>query len=301
MRPLLDKAPFILMEAAIVEQLRRSGKVRLHDSLLHAPFIYDPDASEIMRSLYAEYIDLAHHAGLPILICTPTWRANKSRVEAAHVRHSINSDSLCFMRKIREAATGHTPLIKIGGLIGCKNDCYRPEEGLSALEAQQFHAWQIDQLAAGGADFLIAETLPAVQEALGIARAMETTRLPYIISFVIARNGHLLDGTALMDAIDFIDTNTTQPPLGYMINCAHPSFLLPGSQPKALFSRLIGFQANASSLDHCALDKADQLQVDSIPEWGKQMLELHHAYGLKILGGCCGTSAKHLQYLVQHR
>lgn len=31
-------------------------------------------------------------------------------------------------------------------MIGCKNDCYRPEEALSASLARQFHAWQVEQL-----------------------------------------------------------------------------------------------------------------------------------------------------------
>jgi len=49
-------------------------------------------------------------------------------------------------------------------MIGCKNDCYKPNEGLPASESEQFHAWQIDQLARAGVNFLIAETLPNIEE-----------------------------------------------------------------------------------------------------------------------------------------
>ncbi len=298
MKQLLANNPFILMEGAIVERLRRPGQVHLHDTLLNAPLIYDPEAGAIMGDVYRQYMDVAQRAGLPILVLTPTWRADKARVAASGVSDTINIDAVAFMRDLRDAAPYRDTVVKIGGLIGCRNDCYRPEEALSASEAERFHAWQIKQLVAGEVDFLIAETLPNVQEALGIAKAMAATGVPYIISFVISRDGRVLDGSGLEEAIELIDSATQSPPLGYMINCAYPSFLCPEEQPKAVFNRLIGYQANASSLDHCDLDNADELHADDIAEWGQLMLTLNDTYGVKILGGCCGTGVEHLQYLV---
>jgi len=300
MKQLLENKPFILMEAAIVEQLRRSGEVRLHDTLVNAPLIYDPAAREIMSAIYLEYMRLAQSKRLPILVCTPTWRANRDRVYESDVSNTVNLDAVSFMRELRDSQGYCDASVKIGGMIGCKNDCYQPDEGLSALEAQHFHTWQIQQLTSGGVNFLIAETLPNVQEALGIAKAMEVTGVPYIISFVISRDGRVLDGSSLEAAIDLIDSGTSRPPLGYMVNCAHPSFLCPEHQPGDIFNRLVGYQANASSLDHCDLEKADELQADDVIEWGQLMLTLNNLYGLKIFGGCCGTSVEHLQYLIEN-
>ena len=210
------------------------------------------------------------------------------------VCQSVNTDAVTFMREIRLDES-----IKIGGMIGCKNDCYLPDEGLSANDAENYHTWQIEQLVSGGVDFLIAETLPNIQEALGIARAMAKTNISYIISFVISRDGCVLDGTSLDAAIKLIDNNVSEQPIGYMVNCAHPSFLNPAGQPPTLFSRLIGFQANASSLDHCSLENIGELQADSISEWSQLMLNFNRNYGVKILGGCCGTGIEHLQYLTR--
>ncbi|MET0102777.1 MAG: homocysteine S-methyltransferase family protein [Sedimenticola sp.] len=301
MKKLLEDNPLVLMEAAIVEQLRRSGEVRLHETLVNAPLIYDPVASEVMSALYRAYMNLAIGAGLPMLVCSPTWRANKNRIYEAGISNSINGDAVSYMRAIRDSVNSSDNAVKIGGMIGCKNDCYQPAEGLPAAEARDFHSWQIEQLAKGGVDFLIAETLPNVQEALGIAQAMEPMDIPYIISFVIDRSGRVLDGSRLDQAIDLIDGSTTRQPLGYMVNCAHPSFLRPEEQPGKIFSRLVGYQANASSLDHCELEKADELKVDSVSEWGRLMLSLNASYGVQILGGCCGTGIEHLQYLVGNR
>ena len=301
MEQFFEKNPFVLMEASIVELLRRSGKVHLHETLVNAPLIYDQTARKVIGDLYKGYIDIALNADLPILVCTPTWRTNKTRVKEANVPSSINIDAVHYLKEIRDSYSYKDTTIKIGGMIGCKNDCYLPEEGLSIKESQYFHSWQIEQLAEGGADFLIAETLPNVQEALGIAKAMELMDIPYFISFVISRDGCVLDGTTLEKAINLIDSNTKKPPLGYMVNCAYPSFLCPQNQPSHTLARLVGYLANASSLDHCDLEKADELKTDSISHWGDLMLELNHTYGVKVLGGCCGTGVKHLQYLIDNR
>lgn len=301
MKKFIEDNAFILMEAAIVEQLRRSGDVKLHYSLLNAPLIYDRDGRLALKNLYQSYIDIANTAGVPFLMCTPTWRASKSRVYSSNASRSINSDASIFMKEIRDSQAHATSIIKIGGMIGCKNDCYQPDEGLGITESQQFHAWQIDQLAYAGVDFLIAETLPNVEEANGIAKAMAKTGLPYIISFVINRNGYVLDGTSLSDAVNSIDSNTEVQPLAYMVNCAYPDFISAAEQPKALFSRLLGCQANASALDHCDLDNSDELSVEDVSEWGEEMLGLNRLYGMKILGGCCGTGSEHLRYLVENQ
>jgi S-methylmethionine-dependent homocysteine/selenocysteine methylase len=297
---LLTEQRLILMEAAIVEPLRRVEGVYLHPSLVHAPLIYDEVGKSRLRKLYQDYIDVAAAAGLPFLMATPTWRTNRERVLESGLDTCINLDTVRFLQKIRDARRRSETSVYIGGIIGCKNDCYRPEEGLSAADAEQFHSWQISELARAGVDFLIVETLPHVEEAVGIAAAMEKTERPYFISFVINRRGRILDGTGLTEAIGIIDAATRRPPLGYMVNCAYPTFLCADEQPAELFERLVGYLGNASSLDHCDLDGSEHLQTESIAEWGEEMLALHRKHGIKILGGCCGTSVEHLKYIVSH-
>lgn len=202
------------------------------------------------------------------------------------------------MQELRNSQRPNNGNIKIGGMIGCKNDCYKPSESLSATESKQFHSWQIEQLVQADADFLIAETLPNIEEAKGIAKAMDVTGIPYIISFVISRVGCVLDGTDLNVAIDVIDSETTHKPLGFMVNCAYPTFLCATKQPAKLFKRLIGYQANASSMDHCDLDESEQLKTENVSDWGEEMLILNKSYGVTILGGCCGTGTEHLRYIV---
>uniref|UniRef100_UPI0032177BC4 homocysteine S-methyltransferase family protein n=1 Tax=uncultured Draconibacterium sp. TaxID=1573823 RepID=UPI0032177BC4 len=290
---------FILAEGSINERIRRSP-IKLHPTLVNAPLIYG-EHKKYMADIYRSYINIAEKAGLPIFLSTPTWRANKERVLASECKSEINVDASRFIHEIRDEYTDIQDQIKIGGLFGCKNDCYTPEVALSSKQAEDFHSWQINELAKGEVDYLICETIPALSEAVGIAHASAKTNVPYIISFVIARNGKILDGTSLAEAIQHIDSTVSVPPIGYAINCAHPSFFLPENQDKTIFKRLLAFNANASSLDHCDLENADCLHVDNIQEWGDQMLELNTQWGIKILGGCCGAGVEHIEYLAQNR
>ena len=290
----------IFAEAALVERLRRSKQVTLHPRLVHALHIYGETGQRVMLHIYNEYISIAHKTKVPIVICTPTWRANKERLLEANESRDVNGDAVNFLKQLRCTWSDWEENIAIGGMVGCKNDCYTPAQGLSSQDAFEFHAWQLDKLAHAGVDFLTAETLPAVPEAIGIAQAMAQTGTPYSISFAINKEGKILDGSTLTYAFDTIDAACDPPPTGYMINCSYPSFLNADKQPDSIFSRLIGFIANASSLDQTELDGAETLKADDISDWGNRMIELNRKHGVKILGGCCGTNAQHLQYIVDH-
>ncbi|MCU7811526.1 MAG: homocysteine S-methyltransferase family protein, partial [Candidatus Thiodiazotropha sp. (ex Notomyrtea botanica)] len=100
MKQLLQNNQLILMEAAIVEQLRRSTDIQLHDTLVNAPLIYQKKGQRALTRLYQGYIDIAREADVPFLMCTPTWRANHSRVIDSGVNLSINQDAVRFMKNI---------------------------------------------------------------------------------------------------------------------------------------------------------------------------------------------------------
>ncbi len=296
----LQGSKFILAEASIIEALRRSGRIELHPKLIHSLLIYDEVGREELSRLFCTFISIAEKSGFPIIILAPTWRSDKERISTSGIAKNLNKDLVDFVKEIRKGFGAWKSKIFIGGNIGPKNGCYDPVEALSVKEAYEFHSWQINKLAEAGVDFLIAETIPAVTEAIGIAQAMAETSYPFFISFVINRRGRVRDGTRLEQAFRAIDTACLRPPVGYWVNCSHPSFLCMNEQPETVLSRFYGIQANASPLDQTELEGAPTLQVEAIQDWGKQMIELNEKYGVKILGGCCGTGPAHLQYIVDH-
>jgi S-methylmethionine-dependent homocysteine/selenocysteine methylase len=213
----------------------------------------------------------------------------------------INRDGVAFVLELCAEAGAYASQIMVGGLLGPKGDAYRPEEALSPEDAAVFHQWQADELAAGGAQFLWAATLPALSEAKGIAKALSDTGLPYIISFVIRADGNLLDGTFLPDAMAAIDDQVKKVPDGYMINCVHPINLAQALEhvPRERMARLWGLQGNASTKNPEDLDGSEETDADDPDSWAQSMADLYKSYGLWVLGGCCGTDQRHINALAE--
>lgn len=297
--------PHIITEGSIIERLKREFNYPLDDALSNALMIYDEKGKSLLEKIYREYIDIAESSDLPIMVLTPTWRANKERTRHANVDlKSINTDSFLFVDKIRKSYGNFSKKIYIGGLTGCKGDAYKPEEALSESDANVFHKDQMQVLADAGVDFLLASTLPALSEAKGIAKAMSKTGIDYVLSFVIRANGNLLDGTSLVDAIEIIDNQNFTPPLFYLTNCIHPdvlnkSFINIKDADNILSKRLFGVQANASAKSPEELDKLEELDADSPADWARGMVDLNKEYNFRILGGCCGTDARFISSIVE--
>ena len=300
----INHFPHIITEGSIIERLKREFNYPLDDALSNTLMIYDEKGKALLETIYREYIDIAESSDLPIMILTPTWRANKERTKNADVdMKKINTDAFAFMDNIRKSYSSFSEKIYIGGLTGCKGDAYKPEEALNENEAYHFHKEQMLILADAGVDFLLASTLPALTEAIGIAKAMSETKVDYVISFVIRDNGKLLDGTLLTDAIKIIDNSVSMPPLFYLTNCIHPnvlhkSFINLEDKDNILKRRLFGIQANASSKSPEELDTLENLDADSPANWARGMVDLNKKYNLKILGGCCGTDARFISSVV---
>lgn len=290
--------PHIITEGSVIERLKREFNYPLDDALSNALMIYDEAGKSLLEKIYREYLDIAESSDFPIMLLTPTWRTNKERTKNSNVdMKTINSNAFLFVDIVRKSYGDFSEKIFIGGLTGCKGDAYKPEEALSENEAYHFHKEQMQILADAGVDFLFASTLPALTEAIGIAKAMSETKKDYVISFVIRDNGKLLDGTLLTDAIKIIDVSVSTPPLFYLTNCIHPdvlhkSFLNLKDEDDILRKRLFGIQANASSKSPEELDTLENLDADSPANWARGMVDLNKKFNLKILGGCCGTDAR---------
>lgn len=298
-------SPFILTEGAIVERLKREFNIKMDEHIVHAGLIYDKEKAEILTKIYKQYIDIAVKYDLPIMIMTPTRRANKERIEASNFNDkNIISDCVEFLDNIRDSYKEHKNKIFIGGLMGCKGDAYNPEETLSIEEGYKFHLWQAEQFKAAGVDYLFAGIMPALKEAIAMAKAMETTSIPYIISFMIRGNGRLLDGTTINTAIESIDNAVNLKPLCYTVNCIHPTILnktlsYEENQTLSVSKRFAGIQANASPLTPEELDNCKEIKSDGPIQLINDMQTLRMYNQIKIFGGCCGTDERHIEELAK--
>jgi len=230
---------------------------------------------------------------------TPTRRANRERIERAGVTSAILMDNVMFLRNIQRDCDGE---MYVGGLLGCKGDAYTGEGALERNTAREFHKWQIELFAQTGVDYLYAGIMPTLPEATGMAQAMSDTSIPYIISFTIKRNGRLIDGTSISDAISYIDSMTDRKPICYMTNCVYPTIVyealtMPLNNNDLVRSRFLGIQANTSSLDYAELEGSSDLKNAEPEIFTEDMMRLRTISRMKIFGGCCGTDNGHIELI----
>lgn len=287
----------ILMEGALGERLKREFGLKVDPTLALATIIYQPNGKKALEKLWREYVKIAEDNNMPFIATTPTRRVNKDRINRSKYCEQIICDNVECLRQIK--IKSKTDMF-IGGLMGCKGDAYRATEVLTDKESKWFHGFEAELFRSAGVDFLFAGIMPAVSEAIGIAQAMENTGLPYIISFMIRKDGRLIDGTTIHDAISRIDYNTTTKPLCYMTNCVHPTILFNAlsmdfNQTDLVKDRFHGIQSNTSSLSPEELDGSIELQCSDCLSLAKETMRLKQLIELKIVGGCCGTDSTHLQ------
>lgn len=289
----------ILTEGAVVENLRRIYNVKPDEFIVYGGAIYDEASTKLLKKIYKEYIDIAAKHNLPIMITSSTRRCNKDRISASkYSENNVNIDFIEFLNEIRDEYSDYKYNIYIGALIGTKGDSYNANEALQEEEAYEFHKYQCEIFKESKADFILAGVIPSVSEAKGLAKAMEETDLPYIISFVVNKKGELLDGASINNAIEEIDKNYN--PITYMVNCVHPKNVLLGlnmdkNKTTVVKNRLRGIQANTSSLSPEDLNNNYILQEDNFEELINGVIDLKNNFNFNILGGCCGTNAEYLE------
>lgn len=294
----------ILTEGALVERLKYEFKTELDDNINHAGLIYTKP--EAIESLYREYIEIGEKYNLPIMIMTPTRRVNDETINRSQFKDKNVFDDACrFLNRIKNSYGNYSEKILVGGLLGCKGDAYSGEKILGINEAYVFHKKQTNQFEGNKIDFLFAGIMPEINEAIGMAKAMSETKIPYIISFMLRKDGCLMDGTVLSKAIELIDTQTFSSPVCYVTNCIHPTNLIQGikktkNKKSEFIERFKGIQSNASILTPEELNNCDVLQQSDFEQIVKEMIVLKNEYDFKIFGGCCGTNGKFLTLLSEN-
>jgi homocysteine S-methyltransferase len=302
---LLDNAKCILGEGAVIERLRRDSEFELDPEIVNSAFIYDHRKRDALAKIYRQYLNIGCKYDLPLLVSTPTWRASRERIKkAGYGTQDVNADNFRYFAEMRKSYGDYAAKIVISGLLSCRGDAYNQAEALSSKDARAFHSWQADKLAKAGVDVLLAATLPALSEAVGLATALAATGKPYMISFIFRAEGTLLDGTPLNDAIARIDTDVNPKPLAYMSNCTHASIFKNGimhatNSSATVRKRVIGLLANTAALEPEELDDSEVLVEEDPRIFGQTVASLQAELGMKILGGCCGTDGRHIDSLAQ--
>ncbi|TGD71785.1 homocysteine S-methyltransferase [Mangrovimicrobium sediminis] len=255
---------------------------------------------EKLKTYYRSYLELARTHGCGFVLETPTWRASRDWGEKmgydVQALAAVNADAVAMMQALREEFADVAPVL-VSGNIGPRGDGYVVADKMSAEQARDYHAEQIDALAAAGADMVSVLTLNYLEEGLGIAMAARERGIPVVVSFTVETDGRLPSGESLGDAIAEVDAQTDGYPAYYMINCAHPSHFhdMLAAAEGDWTARIRGLRGNASRCSHEELDAAEVLDDGDPQAFGREYRELHAVLpNLRVLGGCCGTDLRHV-------
>jgi homocysteine S-methyltransferase len=141
-------------------------------------------------------------------------------------------------------------------------------------------------------------TLTYPDEAVGVVRAARDAGLPVAVSFTVETDGRLPDGHTVAEAVSVLDA--AAPPDYVLLNCAHPDHVLAGLEPGAWRERVVGTRVNASRQSHAELDEAEELdEGDPVDLASTQQRLSAELPALAVLGGCCGTDARHVRAMWQ--
>jgi homocysteine S-methyltransferase len=261
------------------------------------PLLDRDDGRAALTRYYTPYLQLAERVGTGIVLDTPTWRANLdwgARLGYDPVRlAAVNQRAVEFVAGL--AAQYPQVTTVVNGVHGPRGDGYVVGNTMSAAEAARYHGLQARAFAEAGADMVSAITMTYSAEAIGVARAAKAVSLPSVISFTVETDGRLPSGESIGDAINAVDQATDASPEYYMVNCAHPTHFTSALDAEADWAKRIrGVRANASRLSHAELDVAIEIDRGDVAELAGLYADIHAAFDLCMVGGCCGTDAEHV-------
>lgn len=293
----LKRKAFLILDGAMGTELERRGyKTQLPIWSAQALL----DAPELVLQIHKDYIN----AGADI-ITTNTFRTNPYTIKKAGLLKPIQDMPQALTKigcDLAKQAKGNRKII-IGGSLAPVEDCFSPQLYPGEKLAAKDHYQHIKNLKQGGVDFILAETMLSIKEALIVLSQAKKLKIPIMVSFALNKNGDILNGDNLIEGLKQV---VKFKPLAFLINCTTLDII-----EKVIDSLLdiskkipIGVYPNFgppepdSGVRSIRPVKRKFTKYLTPEKFSKSMLRLVKR-GVKILGGCCGTQPEHIKVLAQ--
>lgn len=241
----------------------------------------------LIREIHEEYVK----AGAEILE-TNTYGANRPRLESFGLAERLKEINRAGVRIAREAAITRSDVF-VAGSIGPLGLHIEPLGPTSFNEARAHFFEQASALVEAGVDVLLLETFGSVselREALAAAREAAGPEMVLIAQMTIGDDGRLLDGTELEDFTRFLNDSPADV-IG--LNCS--------VGPKAMFEAVERMLTLTKKPLSALPNAGNPTRVEgrniylSSPEYVAQYARRMLWAGVRIVGGCCGTTPDHIR------
>lgn len=245
-----------------------------------------------------EAVFRVHHSYLDAgaqIIETNTFGCNRYRLTHSGLGDSVvklNHAGVKIAREAREAAHRDVLIAGSMGPLGITHQL----RSVPSDEMRNIFLEQAAALEERGVDFFLLETFYDTEELLAAIDAIRSfSKMPIVAEMTFSEEGTMLDGTRAADAWSLLQTKDVQ-----MIgaNCSiGPQSVLPILQELAAASQMpISAMPNAG-FPQRAGDRI--IYPKSSPEYFAEFAREAAALGVRIIGGCCGTTPEHIRAMVQ--
>ena len=244
-------------------------------------------APDMVRQIHQDYVK----AGAEILE-TNTFGGSRPRLAAFGMAEKLKAINQAGVKLAREAARDHAYVAGAVGPLGLRIEPLGPT---SFAEAREMFREQIEALAEAGVDLLILETfanLDELREAVAAARVAAGDNLAVIAQVTIDDFGHLPGGSA---PEAFTREMDSWPVDAIGLNCS--------VGPKATLETIEQMMAVSSKPMSAMPNAGLPMRVEGrniylcSPEYMAQYARRMLWAGVKIIGGCCGTTPDHIKLI----
>ena len=281
---------------------QRLGRERLFfdggtGTLLQAQGLKGGELPETWNLLHPERIAALHRAYLEAgsdIICTNTFGANGLKFPAGGQfdLEALVKAAVDIARSAR-AEAGREKDAYIALDLGPTGKLLKPMGELDFEDAVSLYAQVVRIGAAAGADLVLIETMSDGYEAkAAVLAAKENCDLPVIVTTVYGENGKLLTGGTVASTVALLEGLGVDA-LG--VNCGMgPAQMEPIVKELAACASLpIVVNPNAG----LPRTEGGKTVFDVGPEEFASVMETLSAYGVHLMGGCCGTTPDHIRSL----
>ncbi|WP_425466555.1 betaine--homocysteine S-methyltransferase [Paracoccus subflavus] len=253
-----------------------------------APELWNSRHPDRVRRLYRDAVD----SGADLFL-TNTFGGNASRLglrKAADQVRDLNRAGAALAREVADAAGRK---VIVAGNIGPTGEIMAPVGSLSHARAVEMFHEQADALKEGGADVLWVETIGCDREFRAAAEAARLADMPWCGMMSFDTAGRTIMGVTSAQLSALVE-RLPNPPVAYGANC--------GVGAADLLRTVRDFVASGNERPIIAKGNAGvprleggHLHYDGTPAIMADYACLARDSGVRIIGGCCGTTPAHLR------
>jgi methionine synthase I (cobalamin-dependent) len=281
---LLATRPWLLADGATGSNLFDVGLVSGD-----APELWNTDHPDRIAHLHQSFVD----AGADIIL-TNSFGGTAYRLKLHQAQSRVAELNLAAARLARQVADGSGREVIVAGSMGPTGEIMEPIGPLTFDLAKEAFAEQARSLAEGGVDVLWIETMSSREEVEAAVAGAATVGLPIVCTLSFDTNGRTMMGISPSDFAG-IEKSLTPRLAACGTNCG-----VGASEVVACIRNLataMGPDVVLVAKGNCGIPQYvdGAICYNGTPELMAIYARMALDAGARIIGGCCGTSPKHLR------